>query len=93
MGALGVLVRSVRREAGLTQGELARRAGVTQQWLSRLEGGSARAESQKVLDTLSALGARVAVLTDDDTTASLVARRPLPPPADDDPFADVTERL
>ncbi len=56
MRDLGALVRSERRDQGLTQAELAALVGVGREWVVRLEGGSPRLEVQKVLDALSALG-------------------------------------
>lgn len=93
MSALGALVRSVRRQAGLSQAELARRAGVTQPWLSRLENGAARAEAQKVLDTLSVLGVRLTASVGDSEQVAPTSHRPEPAGAGADPFADVAERL
>ncbi|WP_433015763.1 helix-turn-helix transcriptional regulator [Kribbella sp. CA-294648] len=53
---VGAVVRSARRQNGLTQADLARQAGVSREWLVRLEHGHPRLEMQLVLDTLSALG-------------------------------------
>lgn len=52
---LGTAVRQARREAGLTQGELAARAGVSRPWLSQLENGKRSVEMGKVLAVLAAL--------------------------------------
>jgi HTH-type transcriptional regulator/antitoxin HipB len=56
MRDVGALVRSARRDRGLTQAELASLVGVGREWVVRLEKGSPRVEAQKVLDVLSALG-------------------------------------
>ena len=55
MRDVGALVRSTRRNQGLTQAELAALVGVGREWVVRLERGSPRVEAQKVLDVLSAL--------------------------------------
>ena len=49
-------VRSVRRERGWTQAQLATKAGVSRDLVNRLERGSGRVEVAKVLDVLAALG-------------------------------------
>jgi transcriptional regulator with XRE-family HTH domain len=54
---LGACVRGLRRQAGLSQAELASRAGVGRQWLVELEAGKRTAEVGLVLATLQAVGA------------------------------------
>jgi HTH-type transcriptional regulator / antitoxin HipB len=49
-------VRSLRKERGWTQAELASRAQVSRDLVNRLERGSSRVELAKVLDVFSALG-------------------------------------
>jgi y4mF family transcriptional regulator len=49
-------VRSLRKERGWTQAELASRAQVSRDLVNRLERGSSRVELAKVLDVISALG-------------------------------------
>ena len=58
---LGALVRTARRAHGLTQAELADRLRVSRDWVIRLEKGSPRLETQKVLDALAVLGLRLDV--------------------------------
>ena len=53
---LGAALRDARREAGLTQVQLAAKAGVSRAWLIEIEAGaSERAELGKVLATVRAL--------------------------------------
>ena len=53
---LGLAVREARREAGLTQVQLAQTAGVSRAWLIALEAGAnERAELGKVLSTIQTL--------------------------------------
>lgn len=104
---LGALVREARQRQGLTQAQLAERMGVTQKWVSKLERGNPRAEVQLVLDVFVALGMELDVRVVQRASAEPQAARLLPSPAadqvpneadddgfeDDDPFADVRERL
>lgn len=54
---LGGALRQRRAELGLTQAQVAERAGVARSWLSKMEDGKhPRAEVQKVLDVVGALG-------------------------------------
>jgi len=54
---LGAAIRQTRRDAGLTQQELAVRARVSRRWLGMVESGKApRAELGLVLRVLSTLG-------------------------------------
>lgn len=53
---LGRAVRHVRREAGLTQVELALRLGVTQRWLSELETGRPKILDARLFDVIAKLG-------------------------------------
>jgi len=53
---LGALVRSQRRELGMTQLELAAKAHVSRRWLSDVESGKDSAEFGLVMRTLRALG-------------------------------------
>lgn len=53
---LGAMVRTTRRTHGLTQADLADRLRVSRDWVVRLEQGSPRLETQKVLDALGVLG-------------------------------------
>jgi HTH-type transcriptional regulator/antitoxin HipB len=82
---LGAAIREARAKDGLTQTDLARRAGVSREWLSRLENGHPRLETQLVLDTLAAAGL---VLTASETPPSDTAEE-----AWDTVFARLTDRL
>lgn len=55
-GDVGALVRSQRKAANLTQGELAERLGTSQRWVSELERGKATIELEMALRALTALG-------------------------------------
>ena len=52
---IGALIRSVRKERGLDQAELAKRAGVSRLWIIEVEKGKPRAQVGLVLRTLAAL--------------------------------------
>ncbi|OUN89644.1 type II toxin-antitoxin system Y4mF family antitoxin [[Collinsella] massiliensis] len=56
MSELGSLIRTARREQGLTQTELAGLAGVGVTFVSQLENGKQSAEAGKVIDVLLTLG-------------------------------------
>lgn len=49
--------RSMRRQRGWTQSQLAEAAGTTQSWISRIESGHPRADIDAVLRSFRALGA------------------------------------
>lgn len=57
---LGRAVRHMRRDAGLTQQELADRLGVSQRWLSELETGRPKILDARLFDVIAALGITVA---------------------------------
>ena len=59
MGQLGMEMRRLRRAAGLTQAGLAQRAGVSRRWLGQLERGHPRAEADKLMRVIRALGLSV----------------------------------
>lgn len=54
-------MRGLRRAAGLSQVDLARRVGVSRQWLIDLEAGKRTVEAGLVLGALQALGATLDV--------------------------------
>ncbi|WP_343629034.1 helix-turn-helix transcriptional regulator [Roseateles sp.] len=56
-GQFSILLKAFRRQAGLTQREVASRLGVTQQTYSALERNAAAACSGKLLKVLNVLGA------------------------------------
>lgn len=59
--ALGELVRSVRKEQGLTQLDVAGLAGLSNRFVIDLERGKETLQMQKVLDVLGLLGLEVAI--------------------------------
>ena len=74
---LGAAIRDARREAGLTQVQLAAKAGVSRAWLIEIEAGAGeRAELGKVLATVHALALSVELspLDDSGTDAESTAR-------------------
>ena len=58
---LGELVRSVRKEQGLTQLDVAGLAGLSNRFVIDLEKGKETLQMQKVLEVLSLLGLEVAI--------------------------------
>ena len=56
VGQLGMEMRRVRLAAGLTQAVLAQRAGVSRRWLGQMERGHLRAETDKLMRVVRALG-------------------------------------
>ena len=53
---LPALLKAFRKEAGLTQGEVAARLGVTQQTLSALERNAQKVSAERLLHLLGILG-------------------------------------
>lgn len=53
---LPTLLKAFRKEAGLTQGEVAVRLGVTQQTISALERNAQKVNAERLLHLLSILG-------------------------------------
>jgi len=53
---LSALLQGYRRQAGLTQAEMAKRLGITQQTLSAFERNAEKASAQRVLEYLNILG-------------------------------------
>jgi HTH-type transcriptional regulator/antitoxin HipB len=66
------LLEAFRKQAGLTQVELALRMGITQQSLSRLERNSENISMSRFLKILSILDVEL-VLRDGDTRSSIAA--------------------
>jgi HTH-type transcriptional regulator/antitoxin HipB len=58
---LGVLVRAVRKEQGLTQLDIAGLAGMSNRFIIDLERGKPTLQMQKVLDVLGLLGLELTV--------------------------------
>lgn len=79
-------LKSLRRKAGLSQAQLARRCGVRQATLSAIEGGRARPQRTTVAALAAALGVQVEelarVLRQGGAGASSVARRKVGAAAD-----------
>lgn len=71
----GEIVRRARRQAGLTQAELAARIGTTQSAVSRLEAGGVEPSLARLDLIVEACGAKLAVTLD--------GGRPIPREADD----------
>lgn len=59
---IGSIVREARKAAGLRQDQLAASAGVGLRFLVELERGKPTAQLDKVLQVLTAMGLRIAVL-------------------------------
>lgn len=78
---LGLLIRSRRRELGLDQRTLAERVGVSRLWIIEFEPGKPRAEIGLVLRTLTALGLRLDVSTE-DAVKRMSSSRAAPPDID-----------
>lgn len=72
---LGAQVRAARRARGMTQADLANRLRVSRDWVVRLEQGSPRLETQKVLDALSVLGLTLEV-ADTSPARALPTKKP-----------------
>jgi HTH-type transcriptional regulator / antitoxin HipB len=58
-GSLGAAIRHYRREAGLSQAELAERAGLHRSYLSDLEQGKETEQVRRILRILTQLGVRM----------------------------------
>ena len=56
VGHLGMELRRLRHDAGLTQGSLAERAGVSRRWLSQVERGHPAGEIANLMKVIRALG-------------------------------------
>lgn len=59
--SLGQAVRHFRKEAGLTQAELAAKVGMRQSHLSELESGKTTEQTERLLALFKALDARIVV--------------------------------
>ncbi len=58
---IGAIVRRARRNAGLTQTDLAGRVGLRQATISRLEKGESETKLGTLLDVLGALGLEITI--------------------------------
>jgi HTH-type transcriptional regulator / antitoxin HipB len=59
--SLGAAIRHYRREAGLTQAELAERTGLHRTYLSALEQGRETEQLRRILRVLKQLGVRMSL--------------------------------
>ena len=75
---LPALIKAFRRQAGLTQGELATRLGVTQQTVSALERNANKVSADRLLQLLAILGVEMVLQPRD-----LDATKPQPPSSGD----------
>lgn len=57
--SLGDAIRHYRREAGLTQAQLAEQAGIQRSYLSELEGGKETEQVRRLFGVLRQLGVRM----------------------------------
>ena len=93
---LSALARTARQAHGLTQAELAGRLWVSRDWVIRLEKGSPRLETQKVLDALAVLGLKLDVAdaqpTRRSSTHKTAATQDPAAPKSSDPFAFLNDR-
>jgi transcriptional regulator with XRE-family HTH domain len=74
----GALVRTVRKQHGMSQADLAAQLGTGRDWVVRLEQGQPRLEAQKVLDAFAVL--HVPLCAGEPTGSNQ---------SDDDPFHDL----
>ena len=58
-GSVGEAIRAYRRQAGLTQEELASRVGISATYLSRLENGQETEQLRRIITILKELGVRM----------------------------------
>jgi HTH-type transcriptional regulator / antitoxin HipB len=63
--SIGPAIRQYRREAGLTQKELADRVGIEQSYLSRLEQGQETEQLRRIVSILKQLGVRATLRHED----------------------------
>jgi transcriptional regulator with XRE-family HTH domain len=63
--SIGPAIRQYRREAGLTQKELADRVGIEQSYLSRLEQGQETEQLRRIVSILKQLGIRATLKHED----------------------------
>jgi len=59
---LGLVLRDLRRQRGLTQAALAKILGVSRRWVSQVEGAKTNADVTTVLRALKELGAELRVV-------------------------------
>ena len=71
---LGLMLRQARRDARMTQAELAAKAGVSTRWLIGIEKGKGSAELQLVFRLLAALGLVLSVTAGQRPSAEATAQ-------------------
>jgi HTH-type transcriptional regulator/antitoxin HipB len=59
--SIGAAIRHYRRQAGLSQADLAREAGISREYLSRLENGQETEQLRRILRLLRKLGLRMSI--------------------------------
>lgn len=59
--AFGQAVKHFRRQAGLTQAELARQAGISRTYLAELETGQVTEQTQRLVRLFKELGLRITI--------------------------------
>jgi HTH-type transcriptional regulator / antitoxin HipB len=59
--SLGTAIRHYRRQAGLSQAELAERAGLNRTYLSKLEQGGETEQLKRIFRVLKQLGVRMSL--------------------------------
>ncbi|PRH81236.1 XRE family transcriptional regulator [Arenimonas caeni] len=67
---LPALLKAFRKQAGLTQGQLATRLGITQQTLSALERNANRVSADRLLQLLGTLGVEMVLQPREQQTGS-----------------------
>lgn len=63
--SVGAAIRHFRKQAGLTQADLAERAGINRMYLSRLEGGHETEQLRNIFRVLGQLGVRATLRHED----------------------------
>ncbi|WP_426998442.1 helix-turn-helix domain-containing protein [Pseudarthrobacter sp. N5] len=61
---LGLLVQTIRVQAGLTQAQMVERLDVSQRYLSELETGRPKALNKKLFEIIDMLGIEISFTTD-----------------------------
>lgn len=91
---IGLAIRSRRKELGWDQARLAQAAGASRQWIVDIEQGKPRAELERVLRTLTALGLSLTVETRDTAIRPAAPARTvaLRPPIDIDAIVERASR-
>ena len=59
--SIGAAIRHYRKQAGLSQADLAHEAGISREYLSRLENGQETEQLRRILRLLRRLGLRMSI--------------------------------